>query len=193
MNSRKIAFISLMSALGLLLSALSLNMAPIFNAVGQGGAALDFSHISTFIASIFGGPSAGIAVGLLGGIYAGFHFGYVMGSLGLLSLFGVPLGKALTGLTAGLLYKKLRINERKRISMLTVLTVLASYIPECIFTIMYFLYLVPFFYGFPMGFMVPIVVSKAWVEIVVMSFLMGALVGNNGFKEFVAKFLLTTK
>jgi len=193
MNSRKIAFISLMSALGLLLSALSLNMAPIFSAVGQGGAALDFSHTATFIASIFGGPSAGIAVGLLGGIYAGFHFGYVMGSLGLLSLFGVPLGKALTGLTAGLLYKKLRINERKRISILTVLTVLASYIPECIFTIMYFLYLVPIFYGFSMSFLVPIVISKAWVEIVVMSFLMGALVGNNGFKEFVAKFLLTTK
>jgi riboflavin transporter FmnP len=45
MNSRKIAFISLMSALGLLLSALSLNMAPIFSAVGQGGAALDFSLV----------------------------------------------------------------------------------------------------------------------------------------------------
>jgi hypothetical protein len=52
---------------------------------------------------------------------------------------------------------------------------------------------VPIFYGFSMSFLVPIVISKAWVEIVVMSFLMGALVGNNGFKEFVAKFLLTTK
>ncbi|MEM2338193.1 MAG: hypothetical protein QXL91_00080 [Candidatus Bathyarchaeia archaeon] len=189
MNSRQITFATLMSALGLLLSVISLNIAPIFAAVGQGGAALDFSHIATFTAAIFGGPALGVIVGFISGIYAGYYFGYVMGSLGLLSLIGVPSGKALTGLTASLLYKALRVNSRSKSSTLTIPVILASYIPECIFTITYFRYLVPYFYGRVMEFMIPIVISKAWVEIFVMSLLMGALNGNNGFKDFVSRFL----
>lgn len=188
-NSKQTAFAAIMSSLGLLLSAISINIAPIFNAVGQGGAALDFSHVATFIAAIYGGPFLGAVVGFLGGIYAGYYFGYVMGSLGLLSLIGLPLGKALTGLLAGFLYRKLRISERSRSSTLTIPIVLLSYIPECIYTIIYFYYLVPYFYGFPMEFMVPIVISKAWVEITVMSFLMGALAGNKGFNNFVSSIL----
>jgi len=186
MDTKQIAFAAIMSALGLLLSAISINIAPIFSAVGQGGAALDFSHIATFIAAIYGGPFLGAIVGFLGGIYAGYYFGFVMGSLGLLSLIGLPLGKALTGLVTGFLYRKLRINESSRPSMLTVPIVLMSYIPECIYTIIYFYYLVPYFYGFSMAFMIPIVISKAWVEITIMSFLMGALAGNKGFNNFVS-------
>lgn len=189
MDSKKIAFITVMSSLGLLLSALSLHIAPIFSAVGQGGAALDFSHVATFIAAIFGGPDLGAVVGFLSGIYAGYYFGYVLGGLGLLSLIGVPFGKALTGATAGFLYRKLRINERSRSSTLTIPVILASYIPECIYTILYFYSLVPYFYGFAMEFMIPIVISKAWVEVLTMGFLMGALAGNSGFKEFVIRFL----
>ncbi|MGQ9641929.1 MAG: ECF transporter S component [Candidatus Bathycorpusculaceae bacterium] len=186
MSTKQVAFAAIMSALGLFLSTISINIAPIFNAVGQGGAALDFSHIATFIAAIYGGPFLGAIVGFLGGIYAGYYFGYVMGSLGLLSLIGLPLGKALTGLVTGFLYKKLRINESSRPSTLTVPIVLLSYVPECIYTIIYFYYLVPYFYGFSRAFMIPIVISKAWVEITVMSFLMGALVGNKGFNNFVS-------
>lgn len=193
MDSRKIAFTALISALGLLLSTISLNIAPIFTAVGQSGAALDLSHIATFIAAIFGGPALGAVVGFISGIYAGYYFGYVVGSLGLLSLIGVPSGKALTGLTAGLLYKALHISSRSRPSAPTVLVVLVSYVPECLFTVAYFRFLVPFFYGSIMEFMIPIVISKAWVEIFVMSLLMGALNGNSGFKEFVARFLGTQK
>jgi LytS/YehU family sensor histidine kinase len=193
MNSKQIAFTTIMSALGLLLSTLSLNIAPIFSAVGQGGAALDLSHIATFIAAIFGGPFLGATVGFISGIYAGYHFGYVIGSLGLLSLIGVPSGKALTGLASGFLYKKLRINESPRASTLTIPIILMSYLPECIYTIVYFRYLVPYFYGFAMEFMIPIVISKAWVEIVVMSLLMGALAGNSGFKEFIFRFFGTAK
>ncbi len=189
MNSRQIAFTALMSALGLLSSALSINVAPIFTAVGQGGAALDLSHVATFIAAIFGGPVLGGIVGFLGGIYAGYYFGYVMGSLGLLSLIGVPSGKALTGLTAGLLYRALRVNSRLRSSLLTVPVVLVSYVPECLFTVAYFRHMVPLFYGFAMEFMIPIVILKAWVEISVISLLMGALNGNHGFREFVERFL----
>lgn len=193
MNSKQIAFTTLMSALGLFLSTISLNIAPFFSAVGQGGAALDLSHIATFIAAIFGGPFLGAAVGFISGIYAGYYFGYVIGVLGLLSLIGVPSGKALTGLTSGFLYKKLRINESPRASTLTIPIILMSYLPECIYTIIYFRYLVPYFYGSPMDSMIPIVISKAWVEITIMSILMGALAGNVGFKEFIFRFFGTAK
>jgi hypothetical protein len=41
--------------------------------------------------------------------------------------------------------------------------------------------------------MIPIVIPKAWVEIVVISLLMGALAGNTGFKEFISRFFYTSK
>ena len=189
LDTKQISFIAMMSALGILLSGISLNVAPILRAVsGEGGAALDLSHIATFIAAIFGGPHVGAIVGFVSGIYSGYYFGYVMGSLGLLSLLGIPFGKALTGLTAGFIYRKLRVNESSRPSTLTVPVILISYIPECVFTVFYFLYLVMYVYGSAMSFMIPIVIPKAWIEIFLMSLFMGALVGNNGFREFVFKF-----
>jgi len=192
MDAKQTAFVAMMSALGLLLSAISLNAAPLLTTVGQSGAALDLSHIATFIAAIFGGPYIGAMVGFLSGIYAGYYFGYVMGSLGVLSLIGVPFGKALTGLTAGFLYKKLNSNQR---SSLTIPITLMSYIPECIYTISYFLYIVPYVYPAMsfMTLMISIVIPKAWIEITVMSILMGALAGNIGFKEFIMKFFYTPK
>lgn len=193
MDAKQVAFIAVMSALGLVLSAISANLAPLLNSAGgQGGAALDLSHVATFVAAIFGGPYVGAMVGFLGGIYAGYHFGYVVGTLGLLSLIGVPFGKALTGLTAGFLYRKLRVSDRTRPSSLTVPVILVSFIPECIYTIGYFLYLVQYFYGFAMDFMILIVIPKAWIEIILMSLLMGALAGNAGFREFVLRFFLAS-
>ena len=195
MNTKQTSFVAMMSALGLLLSAISLNAAPLLGTVGQSGAALDLSHIATFVAAIFGGPYIGTIVGFLSGIYAGYYFGYVMGTLGVLSLIGVPFGKALTGLTAGFLYKKLRINSNTRSSTITVPITLMSYIPECIYTILYFLYIVPYVYPTMsfMTLMIPIVIPKAWIEIAVMSILMGALAGNAGFKEFISRFLYAPK
>jgi LytS/YehU family sensor histidine kinase len=188
MDTKQTAFVAIMSALGFLLSALSLNVAPWLSSVGQGGAALDLSHVATFIAAIFGGPIVGAAVGFLSGIYAGYYFGYVLGTLGLLSVIGVPTGKALTGFVAGFLYKKLRISNSARSSTLTVATVLISFIPECIFTIFYFLYIVLFVYSYSMAFMLPLVIPKSWIEILIISLLMGALAGNRGFKEFMLRF-----
>lgn len=193
MDAKQTAFVAMMSALGLLLSAISLNVAPLLTAVGQSGAALDLSHIATFIAAIFGGPYVGAMVGFLSGIYSGYYFGYVMGSLGVLSLIGVPFGKALTGLTAGFLYKRLKINNSSRPSTITIPITLISYIPECIYTIFYFLYIVLYVYGTAMSFMIPIVIPKAWIEITVMSIIMGALAGNIGFKEFILRFFYTPK
>ena len=190
-SAKRISFIALMSALGNVLAGISINVAPILAAASPGGAgaALDLSHIATFIAAIFGGPVTGAAVGFLGGIYSGYSFGFTVGSLGFLSLIGLPVGKAITGFMAGLLHKGLRINQRLRPSTLTVPIVLLSYIPEFLFTVVYFLYLVLFFYGNAMAFMLPIVLPKAWIEIILISFLTGALVGNVGFREFVSRFL----
>jgi len=188
MDSRKTAFVAIMTALGTLLSGITLNVAPILSAVSSGalaGAALDFSHVATFIAAIFGGPYIGALVGFLSGVYAGYYFGYVIGSLGLLSLIGVPIGKAITGFVAGFLYKKLKVGSSSRPSTLTVPVVLVSYIPESLYTVLYFLYLVPYFYAYAMTFMIPIVIPKGWIEITIMSLLMGALVGNKGFSEFM--------
>ena len=193
MDAKQTAFVAMMSALGLLLSAISLNVAPLLTVVGQSGAALDLSHIATFIAAIFGGPYVGAMVGFLSGIYSGYYFGYVMGSLGVLSLIGVPFGKALTGLTAGFLYKRLKINNSSRSSTITIPITLISYIPECIYTIFYFLYIVLYVYGNAMSFMIPIVIPKAWIEITVMSIIMGALAGNIGFKEFILRFFYAPK
>ncbi|MEA2090561.1 MAG: ECF transporter S component [Thermoproteota archaeon] len=194
LDAKQTSFIAMMSALGTVLSVISLNVAPILRAVsGEGGAALDLSHIATFIAAIFGGPYTGAIVGFLSGIYSGYYIGYVMGSLGLLSLAGVPIGKAVTGLTAGLLYKKLRVNSSSQPSTLTALVTLLSYIPECLYTIFYFLRIVFYVYGDAMEFMLPIVIPKAWIEILFMSFLMGALVGNTGFKEFIFRFFYSPK
>jgi uncharacterized membrane protein len=191
-DAKRIAFIGMLGALGIVLSAISLNIAPILSTVGQGGAALDLSHVATFIAAIFGGPIVGAMVGLLGGLYSGYFFGFVYGQ-GLVALIGVPLGKAMTGLMAGLLYKKLKIGSGSQHSYLAVPATLLSYVPESIYTVLYFLYIMTAIVGPGMAALAPVVTAKAWVEITVMSILMGALAGNTGFKEFVNRFLYTQK
>lgn len=193
MNTRQISFIAIMSSLGTLLSGISLSIGPILTAAGMGGAALDLSHIATFVAAFFGGPITGAIVGFLSGIYAGYYFGYVMGSLGLLSIIGVPLGKALTGLTAGFLFKKLRMTDGSRPSALAIPIVLLSYIPEFVYTVFYFVYVVLFVYGFSMSFMIPIVMPKAWTEIFVMSLIMSALASRANFRELVTTFIQSSK
>jgi uncharacterized membrane protein len=192
MDARRTAFIGMLSALGIVLSAISLNIAPILSTVGQGGAALDLSHVETFIAAIFGGPIVGAIVGLFGGLYSGYYFGFVFGQ-GPIAVIGVSLGKAMTGFTAGLLYKKLKTGSGSGHSFYAIPATLLAYVPECIYTVFYFLYIVAFVNGQGMAYIVPVVVSKAWVEITVMSVLMGALAGNSGFKEFVNRFLYVQK
>jgi len=185
MDAKQISFIAVMSSLGIVISIITLNLGPISLAVGgQAGSALDLSHIATFVAAIFGGPIVGAAVGFLGGIYAGAYFGYVRGTLGLLSLIGLPIGKAMTGLLAGFLYKKLKVVGGSGHSVLVVGSTLLSYVPESVYTVIYFLYLVALVNGSAMTFMIPIVIPKAWVEVVAMGLMMGVLTGNSGFRDF---------
>jgi len=187
MDAKQTAFVAILSALGIVLSLISLNVAPLLSAVGQGGAALDLSHIATFVAAFFGGPYIGALVGFLSGIYAGYYFGYVLGTLGLLSVIGVPIGKAMTGLLAGFLYRKLGLSNGSRRSAWALPMTLLAYVPESIYTVLYFLFVVQLV-GIPtMAFMIPLVIPKGWIEILVMSLLMGALAGNTGFRDFIGR------
>ena len=190
MDSKTVAFITMMGALGNVLFLISYYLGPIAE-----GVALDFSLIPTFISALYGGPLAGFVTGLFVGVLPGIFFG-PLGSGSWLGLISLPIGKSLTGLTAGLFYKDLDINSRNRRSILTIPLVLVSYVPECLFTVAYFLSLLPYFFGLPYSIAVTIIVSvllKAWAEIIFMSFLMGALVGNQGFSNFVNNFFARPK
>jgi riboflavin transporter FmnP len=182
MNPKTISFMAMMGALGNLLFVVSYYLGPI-----SYGVALDFSLLPTFIAAVYGGPVIGLVTGLFVGILPGIYFG-PLGSGAWLGLIGLPLGKALTGLAVGLIARGLKIGEKQHSSLLTTPTVLLGYIPEFLYTLVYFIYLMPYFLGTAGAGFLAFVVPKAWAEVIVMSVLMAALVGNVGFNNFVNKF-----
>ena len=180
-NTRTIALVIMMAVLGNVLSLIPIGL----TRIGQVG--FDFSLVTTLVVALYGGPVLGFLTGLAGGISAGVLFG-PMGQLSWLGLVGLPVGKSLTGLTAGVLFKGVRIRERVHPSPFAVPTVLLAYVPEFLFTVFFFLALVPYVFGWVS---VPLVISigiKAWMELVVMSVLVGALLGNNGFSEFMSAY-----
>jgi hypothetical protein len=185
MNSRVAAFTAVMVALANILAALSIGL----TRVGQVG--LDLSSIAVFVAAIYGGPFLGLLVGLLGGVVAGVNFG-LLGGLSWLGLIGLPVGKALTGFTTGGLYKVFNVTRRSHRSLLTIPLVLLGYVPEFLFTIVFFLVLVPYLLGpapwLTMGLLISIL-AKAWLETILMSAFMGALAGNMGFTTFITTIL----
>ena len=143
MDSKQIAFVALMGALGNILFIISSYLGPIVP-----GISLDLSHIPTFIAAIYGGPLIGFLSGLLVGVFPGIRFGPLSPYGSWVALIALPVGKSLTGLTAGLLYKTLKIGQKRaNKSLLTIPLVLVSYVPECIFTIFYFVVLLPYIVG----------------------------------------------
>jgi len=182
MNAKTLSFIAIMGALGNILFLISQSILQISPEVRP-----DFSLIAAFIAAFYGGPIIGFVTGLFVGIFPGIFFG-PLGSGAWLGLLGLPIGKALTGLTAGLITKGLRLDEKQHYSLLAIPTVLTAYVPECLFTIAYFAYLMPYFLVKEGAWLLPFVLPKAWAEIIIMSVLMAALVGNVGFNSFVNKF-----
>jgi len=189
MDSKQIAFVTLMGALGNILFIVSSYLGPIVP-----GVALDLSHIPTFIAAIYGGPLVGFLSGLLAGIFPGIRFGPLSPYGSWLALIALPIGKALTGLTAGMLCKGFRMEKRRfNKSLLTIPLVLISYVPECLFTIFYFVVLLPYVVGSGGFGILVFILPKAWVEIIFMSFFMAALVGNSGFNDFIANFFADYK
>ena len=188
MNAKNIAFTIMMGALGNVLFLISYYTGQIAQ-----GVALDLSLIGVFIAGFYGGPLAGLTSGLIAGILPGVMFG-PLGNGGVLGLIGLPVGKALTGLTTGLLMKGLKLQHRTHQSLITAPATLLAYVPEGIFTYAYFSLLLPFFLGgiVPLAVIFTILL-KATVEVIVMSVIMAALVGNKGFKDFVTANFSGTK
>jgi len=187
MDAKTISFTLMMSALGNVLFARSYyggNLSP--------GVALDFSLVAAFIAGFYGGPLIGFVSGLFVGIFPGIMFG-PLGMSSWLGLFGLPLGKGLTGLTAGIISKGLNLGSRPYSSILAIASTLLAYIPECVFTYAYFAYMMPVLLGKggPLIF-ISTILPKALGEVAIMSFLMAALVGNRGFNDFVGKFFMKT-
>ena len=184
MNAKQISFIIMMGALGNVLFAISYFAGPI-----APGIALDFSLIAVFIAGFFAGPIAGVSTGLIAGIAPGIMFGPA-GNGGLLGLIGLPIGKALTGLTAGLIAKSLNLDKKTHSSLLGIPLTLLAYVPEGLFTYAYFTTFLPLFTQSPAldTAIISTIMIKAIVEVTIMGFIIAALLGNKGFNDFIRAF-----
>lgn len=177
MNAKTIAFVLMMGALGTVLFAISYSLGQIAPSV-----ALDFSLVGAFIAGFYGGPIVGFVSGLFVGILPGFMFG-PLGFGGVFGLLGLPFGKGLSGLTSGLMGRGLKIGQKPRSSILGIPATLFAYVPESIFTWVYFAILSGFESGSAL--FVTVILPKALLEVTIISFLMAALMGNKGFNDFV--------
>ncbi len=183
-SSRGISFVALMAALGNVLSFVSIQLSPLVPSIPLGpisvSLALDLSHIATFIAALLGGPVVGGLTGLVGGSVAAFEFGVSQGNI--LSTIGIPIGKALTGVFAGLLFKSLS-NGKLRLVGATVV----SYVPEAAFTWVLFVYLLPLFLGLPQQIAMAVAVQiiiKAFIEMLLMGAILAYLTASRGFQSF---------
>jgi riboflavin transporter FmnP len=183
-RARRVAFVGMMGALSNILFLASVTV------LNWGQVALDLSHMGTLIAGFFGGPLAGSAVGVIAGLGSGLYFG---STSGLMALFlpGFVFGKMLTGLSVGLISRGLGIMGRKRKGLLTLVSTLLGYVPECLFTVFFFMVIIPLFAppaaaSFLVTLLMPIL-AKAWIEMGLMGFYMAALVGNQGFTNLVSR------
>lgn len=177
MNTKNVAFAIMMGALGTTLFGVTYYLAPI-----AAGITLDLSLIAVFIAGFFGGPTIGFTTGIFAGIFPGIMYG-PLGMGGALGLIGLPIGKAASGFTAGLMAKTLKIGQKPRTSLLAVPATFLAYIPESIITYFYFLFILGEQAGTATFFTA--ILPKALVELAIISVIMAALVGNSGFKDFV--------
>lgn len=190
-TSKKITFIAMMAALGNVLSFLSIRLAPIIPSVPLGpttvSLALDLSHLATFMASILGGPLLGGLTGFIGGLIAAFEFGFSKGNI--ITGIGLPIGKSMTGIAAGLLASKLNPHSNRLSTLL--LTVLA-YIPEGIITAFIFIQLYPLFFGLPIFLAKTIatqILVKAFVEMIIMGILLKGILENQGLMSYIRSLL----
>ena len=187
-GSKSLMFIAIMAALGNVLSFITMQLSPIVPNIPLGpinvSLALDISHLTTFIAAIYGGPIIGALTGAVGGMVAAFEFGFSQGNI--VTGIGLPLGKALTGLTAGYVF-----NRVKDLRYTNILAAVVSYIPEAILTYVLFKYLLPPATGIPVGIAVAIAVQiivKALLEMIILGALLIWLTGNLGFRSFAEAF-----
>jgi hypothetical protein len=177
MNTKMITFTIMMGALGTALFAISYSVGQIAPSV-----ALDFSLVAAFIAGFYGGPKIGFVSGLFVGILPGVMFG-PLGMGGALGLIGLPLGKALSGMTAGIIAKGMKFGQKPRSSLLGIPASFLAYLPESIFTYGYFVLLSGVAAGGATFFIY--ILPKAMLELTIISVVMAALMGNTGFNSYI--------
>jgi riboflavin transporter FmnP len=186
-SSKEIMFIAIMAALGNVLSFLSIQLVPLLPSIQFGminiSIALDFSHLTTLVAAYFGGPLIGGLTGILGGLVSAHIFGFSSGNY----ITGVllPLGKGVAGIGAGVLYKRLRV-EKDYIK--NVFVTVISFIPEAGVIYLIFMILMPAFMGLPKVVALPLTIQinvKALGEMVILGILMGTILRNKGFSEYI--------
>lgn len=195
-NVSSLALVASMAALGNVLGVVPIGLGQIPTGAGVGQVALDFSNLAVVVVGIFLGWRMGALTGLLAGIGPAIMFGFVTGSTGIIT-FLLPVGKALTGFSVGLIAQYIPPDKRLR-SYYVAPAVLLGFIPEAILTWYYFLNLVPFFVsGYFAQVVAPTlaipVLIKGSGEMILISVLTVALVGNEGFRMFFRRFVPTEK
>jgi len=182
MKTKKLTFSLMMGALGATLFAISYSIAPIAQSI-----AFDFSLIGVLIAGYYGGPKIGFLTGLIAGILPGIMFG-PLGTGGIFGLFGLPFGKALTGMTAGLISSGLNFNKKDRTAILALPSTLLAYIPESLFTWGYFVFLLGTIVGTSVFLTI---LTKALIEITIMGIIIVVLIRNKGFNSYIRSHFFT--
>jgi len=186
MDTKRLTFALIMGGLGSAFFAISYYAGPI-----APGIALDFSLLAVLIAGFYAGSTTGVVAGIIAGILPGIMFG-PMGMGGVAGLVGLPLGKALSGLTSGLIAKSLKLGQKPRSSMLGIPASYLSYIPEALFTYAYFILILGSIATGGSIFLTAIL-PKALVEVTIISVIIAALMGNTGFNDFVRAHFTKTK
>ncbi len=189
-QSKTLAFAATMAALGNALSFLSIQLTPLVPSIPLGpvtvSLALDLSHLSTFIAALFGGPVVGGLTGLLSGLVAAFEFGFSKGNL--VTGIGLPLGKAMTGVAAGYVFRRLYAEGG---SLRMVASTVVAYVPEALLTLVLFRYVLPRVAGLPAGIATAVaiqIVVKAFFEMILLGLVMVGLTGNAVFDDLARRY-----
>jgi hypothetical protein len=153
--------------------------------IGGVSLALDFSLLAVFIVGIYAGPKSGFVTGLIAGIIPGIVLGTAPFGV-ILNVVAIPLGKGLTGLTIGLLATNIKIENKLHKALLFIPLILIAYIPEGIFTYTYFMALLPIFLSKTMAAAgVYTILTKAIIEVSIMSLIIAALVNNKSVNNFI--------
>lgn len=189
LTTKSITFIAIMAALGNILSMITTQIGAFAPNIPLGpvtvSLALDISHLTTFIAALFGGPVVGGITGAVGGLVAAFEFGFSKGNF--VTGIGLPLGKALTGLASGYLFKRYEVSSFIKAATLTVV----AYIPEALLTLILFRYLLPVVSGLQISIATLVgvqIVVKAFFEMIILGFLLFSLTRNVGFTEYIRRY-----
>jgi len=190
LQSKTLAFAATMAALGNALSFLSIQLTPLVPSIPLGpvtvSLALDLSHLSTFIAALFGGPVVGGLTGFLSGLVAAFEFGFSKGNV--VTGIGLPVGKAMTGVAAGYVFRRLYMEGS---SLRMVASTVVSYVPEALLTLVLFRYVLPVVAGLPAGLATAIaiqIIVKAFFEMILLGLVMMGLTANAVFDDLARRY-----